>query len=481
MHTLRPIRFLLAIGLAPVLAVFGQAGDPPMNVLFIAVDDLRPELNSYGASHIISPNIDRLASDGLLFDRAYCQVPVCGASRASLLSGVRPTRDRFVNYNTLLDTDLPGVTSLPGFFRQHGYTTISNGKIYHHKSDDEASWDEVWRPDPRNGSGGWDYLTERNIAQTADGARGLPYEMADVDDEAYFDGRIAAKSIEDLRALKLKGDPFFLAVGFQKPHLPFNAPTRYWDLYPPETIEPADNPHAPDGSPPEAMHNFGELRRYAGIPAEGPVDDTMARNLIRGYRACVSYTDAQIGRVLDELDRLGLRENTIVILWGDHGYHLGEHGLWCKHCNFDKVMRVPLILSAPGYPSGTVARSPVELVDIYPTLAELTGLSAPAHLQGESLVPFLEDPATPFKTAAFSRWFKGESVITDRYIYTEWLNENREQYARMLYDLDTDPGENVNLAERPENQDLIRKLSAMIASNHSRSLNLSLAADPNRP
>lgn len=475
MHTLRFFFCFLSIGLVSASLSFGQSVDQPMNVLFIAVDDLRPELNSYGASHIVSPNIDRLAAEGLRFDRAYCQVPVCGASRASLLSGVRPTRDRFVNYMTRLDDDLPGVTSLPGFFKQSGYTTISNGKIYHHRTDDVQSWDNIWFPSPSNSSRWRDYLTPINIElEEAGVTRGLPYEKADVDDDAYFDGKIAAKSIEDLRKLKEQGSPFFLAVGFRKPHLPFNAPARYWDLYSREDIQLADNPFAPEGAPAEAMHKFGELRAYAGIPAKGPVGERMARNLVHGYQACVSYTDAQVGRLLDELDRLGLRENTIVILWGDHGWHLGEHGLWCKHCNFEKVMHVPMILSAPGYQQGMVAESMVEFVDIYPTLADLTDLPAPAHLQGESLVPLLEDPSAPFKDAAFSRWFDGETVITERYIYTEWMNEDRERYARMLYDLKADPGENLNVAERPENAALVEELSALIDENYTRTLDLSI-------
>lgn len=450
-----------------------------MNVLFIAIDDLRPELNSYGATQIVSPNIDRLASEGLLFERAYCQVPVCGASRASLLSGVRPTRDRFINYSTRLDVDLPGVVSLPGFFRENGYTTVSNGKIYHHRTDDQPSWDELWFPESKNSGGGRDYLTSINIQLEAAGVtRGMPYEKAEVDDDAYFDGRIAAKSIEDLQAFKESGESFFLAVGFKKPHLPFNAPTRYWDLYAPEDIQLADNPYAPEGAPAEAMHNFGELRAYAGIPAKGPVGDRMARDLVHGYQACVSYTDAQVGRLLDELDRLGLRENTVVILWGDHGWHLGEHGLWCKHCNFEKVMHVPMILSAPGYGQDTVSESLVEFVDIYPTLAELTGLPAPIHLQGDSLVPLLEDPEFPYKEAAFSRWFDGETVITERYIYTEWMNPERERYARMLYDLESDPGENLNVAEHPDNTDLVEELSGLLQDNYDRTLALSIPTDP---
>jgi len=455
---------VLALIASPLFATAKPIERP--NVLFIAVDDLRPELNCYGQPLIQSPNIDRLASEGLQFNRAYCQVPVCGASRASLLSGIRPSRDRFVTYHTRLDEDLPGVVSLPGIFRDHGYTTISNGKIYHHRTDDAKSWDEVWHPKATNVSKWRDYQTRENIDLAAESrSTGFPYEKADLGDDAYFDGKIASKSMADLRKLSAGGDPFFLAVGFLKPHLPFNAPSNYWDLYSKEEIQLAENPFPPAGSPKEAMHRFGELRAYRGIPEKGPVDDAMALEMTHGYYACVSYTDAQIGRVIDELDRLGLRENTIVILWGDHGWHLGEHGLWCKHCNFEKVMRVPMILNAPGYPAAGVTEALVELVDIYPTLTELCGLPHPDHLHGTSMVPLLEDPIAPFKDAVYSRWYDGETVITDRFIYTEWLDKDRRAYARMLYDLDSDPGENINVSELPENKALVERMSDLLQDN----------------
>lgn len=450
---LRLILFLLAS------AVSLQAADRP-NILFIAVDDLRPELHCYGAEQIKSPNIDRLADQGMLFERAYCQVPVCGASRASLLSGVRPTRDRFVNYKTRLDHDLPDVPSLPAYFKENGYETRAMGKIFHHNTDSQdSSWSQYIHVQT---DGTWrDYQLEKNQALEAGNngkQRGMPYEKADVEDDAYRDGKIALTAIEQLHELKDGEQPFFLAVGFIKPHLPFNAPTKYWDMYSEADIDLADNPFKPEGAPDKAMHNFGELRSYYSVPKEGPVGEEMARKLVHGYYACVSYTDAQIGKVLDELDRLGLRENTVVILWGDHGWHLGEHGLWCKHCNFNMVMRAPLILSTPGYPEGERTDALVEFVDIYPTLVQLAGLPLPSHLQGQSMVPLLKNPNAPWKDAAYSRWYSGESVITDQYIFTQWFNDNDQPAGRMLYDLEADPGENVNIAERSGNADLVAEL-----------------------
>jgi len=440
------------------------------NVLFIPVDDLRTQLGCYGHDRMISPNIDRLADDGTLFARTYCQVPVCGASRASLLSGIRPTRHRFIDYYTRADEDVPGAETLPKLFRNNGYRTVSNGKVYHHRDDDITAWSEdPWRP--RGGWKGRGYLSKENQETAiAQGGLGPAYEKADVPDNAYSDGMIADRTIADLNRLASGEKPFFLAAGFMKPHLPFNAPSRYWELYRRDDIDLADNPFRPEGAPDEALHNWVELRRYHDIPQEGPLSDDMARTLVHGYYACVSYTDAQIGRVLNELDRLGLRDNTIVALWGDHGWHLGEHGLWCKHCNFENVLHAPLIVSAPGMRGGTRTDALTEFVDIYPSLAELAGLKSPEHLQGSSFVPLMEQPGRAWKKAAFSRYFAGDSIRTDRYRYTEWTAENMPPgsaletrfAARMLYDHDTDPQENVNIAERPVNRETVERLSAML-------------------
>ncbi|MBI1387528.1 MAG: sulfatase-like hydrolase/transferase [bacterium] len=454
-----------ALGAASLAAPrLGLAAERKPNVLFIPVDDLRPQLGCYGVEQIHSPNIDRLASEGVLFENTFCNVPVCGASRASLMTGIRPTRDRFVGFDTRAEVDLPGCLTLPHHFLNNGYYTLSNGKVFHHQDDCASSWSEpAWRP-----KGAWrNYVTEEDVRLMNEqgNGRGPAYENADVDDGAYFDGQIAQKTIGDLRRMAKQDKPFFIASGFLKPHLPFNAPKKYWDLYDRDAIIMADNPFRPKDAPDAAMHNWGELRQYYGIPQEGPLDDDTARTLVHGYYACVSYTDAMIGRLLDELDALGLRENTVVILWGDHGWNLREHGLWCKHCNFETSLHAPMLVSAPGQRGGVRTRALTEYVDIYPSLCELCGLDAPNPLHGRSFVPLMSDPDREWKEAVYSRYVRGESVRTKRFLYTEWLNNKGAITARMLYDHRTDPKENVNIAARPENTKLVARLSRMLAEN----------------
>jgi len=445
----------------PGISLGRERAQTKPNVLFIAVDDLRPQLGCYGQTQMISPNIDRLAGSGVVFNRAYCQSPVCGASRASLLSGIRATRDRsFKGYLHHADRDWGAPLSLPRHFRSHGYYTISNGKIYHHRDDGKGSWSEAaWRPSGEWGGRG--YLLEENkaTARSADRGLGPAYECADVDDSAYADGTTADKAISDLRRLKRMDKPFFLAVGFVKPHLPFNAPKRYWDLYDRDEIDLADNPFRPKNAPDAAIHNWGELRAYHDIPKKGPLSEEMARTLIHGYYACTSYTDAQIGRVVGELDRLGLADNTIIVLWGDHGWNLGEHTLWCKHCHFQTSLRAPLIVHDPRREGGIRTERLTEFVDIYPSLCELAGLPVPEHTEGRSFVPLMKRPTRPWKDAIYSRFHSGDSVCTDRYSYTEWTGKDGKMHARMLYDHDVDPEENVNISERAENAELIAKLS----------------------
>ena len=445
-------------------SIKAAAGQKP-NVLFIAVDDLRPQLGCYGHEQMISPNIDRLAGEGILFTHPYCQVPVCGASRASLLTGIRPTRNRFLNYNTWAEKDAPDSLSLPKHFKNNGYYTLSNGKIYHHKDDQRDGWsEEPWRPSPREGGTWRDYLNPENqkIENENPEGRGPAYEIYDGGDFDYFDGRILKKCVSDLKRLKEKDQPFFLAAGFLKPHLPFNAPKRFWDLYDRNQINMADNPFRPKDAPDNAMHNWGELRNYHGIPPTGPLDDDFARTLVHGYYACVSYTDFLIGELLNELNRLGLRENTIVILWGDHGWNLREHGMWCKHCNFEPSLHSPLIVSAPGFRYNIQSSGLVEYVDIYPSLCELTGLPKPDHLQGSSFVPLMKEPNREWKRAVISRWQKGDSVRTQRYRYTEWTDDKGNVTARMLYDHKRDPMENINVAEQIEHRDRVQSMSDLL-------------------
>jgi arylsulfatase A-like enzyme len=448
-----------------------------MNVLFIAVDDLRPQLGCYGQKQIISPNIDRLASQGMIFERAYCQQAVCGPTRASLLSGVRPDTSKIYNNNTPVRKAMPNVETLPEHFKKNGYETLSIGKIYHHPSDDRQGWSaEPYRAGtfPEGAWKGRGYLTKESVAQMEQynkaypkmQGRGPAFEAADVPDSAYPDGCNTDHAIEQLNRLKDKS--FFIAMGLYKPHLPFNAPKKYWDMYKPEDIKLADNPFIPKDAPSYAMTSWGELRNYYGIPKKGSCSDELARRLIHGYYACISYIDTMVGRLLDELDRLKLRDNTVIILWGDHGWKLGEHAGWCKHTNFELDTHVPMILSVPGMKTaGQRTRALTEYVDIYPTLSELCSLQAPGHLEGLSMVPLLKNPERSWKKAAFSQYPRGKvmgySMRTKSFRYTEWKNrETGEVLARELYDHLKDPQENVNVAARPEYKQRIQRLSRML-------------------
>ncbi|MCX6898582.1 MAG: sulfatase [Verrucomicrobia bacterium] len=473
------IRSLIALAVVASSST-SSADSPKLNVLFIAVDDLRPELGCYSAAHIKSPNVDRLAARGLLFERAYCQQAVCNPSRASVLSGCRPDTTRVMANNTFLRPMMPDVVTLPQHFKNNGWHAVSVGKIFHHSErepgDDPQSWSE---PSWYHGQPYRHWFTKESEEfikrlkklpekERPKLIRGPPFEAANEPDDVYPDGQTAAKAIETLRRIKDK--PFFLAVGFVKPHLPFTCPQKYWDLYPVDTIKLPANYHPPKNAPQPALHNWYELRTYGGIPKEGGISDETALNLIRGYRACVSFMDAQVGRVLDELDRLGLREHTLVVLWGDHGYHLGENGIFTKMTNFELGTRSPLIISAPGQKTaGQRTRALVEFVDIYPTLVELCGLALPKHLEGVSLKPLLDDPRRALKKVAFSQYLRpgkdrimGRSVRADRWRYTEWVNGKNESVGTELYDHQTDPQENENIASKPEHSKLVAELGAQL-------------------
>ena len=480
MHITKTLVHFLIL-LAVVASSFASSADSPkLNVLFIAVDDLRPELGCYGAAHIKSPNVDRLAARGLLFDRAYCQQAVCNPSRASVLSGCRPDTTRVMANNTFLRPMMPDVVTLPQHFKNNGWHAVSVGKIFHHSErepgDDPQSWSE---PSWYHGKPLRHWFTKeseefiKRLKKLPEKKRpklirGPPFEAANEPDDVYSDGQTAAKAIEALR--RLKDRPFFLAVGFVKPHLPFTCPQKYWDLYPADTVKLPANYHPPKNAPEPALHNWYELRTYGGIPKEGGISDATALNLIRGYRACVSFMDAQVGGVLDELDRLGLRERTLVVLWGDHGYHLGENGIFTKMTNFELGTRAPLIVSVPGQKTaGQRTRALVEFVDIYPTLAELCGLALPKHLEGVSLKPLLDDPRRAWKKAAFSQYLRpgkdkimGRSVRTDRWRYTEWINGKNENVGVELYDHQSDPGENVNIAADPKHTDTVAQMKRLL-------------------
>lgn len=450
---------LLSLGVYGVSHLSCERPLKKTNILFIAVDDLRPELRTYGVSQIQSPNIDRLASEGVQFNRAFCNIPVCGASRASLLTGTRPTWERYITYYTRVNIENPDDPTLPEYFRTHGYYTLSNGKVFHHSGDGSGSWDEEWHPESNSSNWRDYYLPEHKALEKADKTSGPPFECVDVPDSAYKDGKTALKTIDDLKRLKEMEQPFFLACGFLKPHLPFNAPAKYWDLYDPDTLPKAEYTKKPKNAPDQAMHNSGELRDYHGIPATGPVSDDMAKTLKHGYYACVSYTDAQIGKLLDALEELDLADNTVVVLWGDHGWNLREHGLWCKHCNFETSLHAPLMIKAPWIKGGIKVDAITEFIDIYPTLCELAGLKRPPHLAGQSLVPVLRGKQKTVKDYAVCRWRNGITLIKDDYFYTEWIDENGKTQTRMLYNHKMDPHETVDVSDRPEQKARVEKLS----------------------
>lgn len=468
-----------------------QAQQSRPNVLFFAVDDLRPDIGCFGNTEVKTPNIDALAKRGLVFRRAYCQQAVCSPSRTSLLTGLRPDSTKVYDLVTHFRDTVPDVISLPQHFRESGYYTVGMGKIYHPGYDDPKSWSE-----PHRYGAGENYVLAENkqrmaandSEEAADKAtqkgkkkkaaggprRGEPFEMADVPDNAYHDGSLAEMAVAKLQELKTKDHPFFLAVGFLKPHLPFNSPSKYWNLYDPSQLKLAANPFRPHDAPPYAVTDFGELRNYFGVPTTGPVSDELARKLIHAYRAASSFTDANIGRVLDELDRLGLKDNTIVVLWGDHGWKLGEHASWCKHTNMENDANAPLLIAARSAKApGQSTRALVEFVDVFPTLCDLAGLSQPNHLQGVSAVPLLDDPTRPWKTAAFSQYprsidgrrLMGYALRTDRYRYVEWQDRTtRGIVSQELYDHQTDPAENQNIAGVADNKNLLAALSLQLAA-----------------
>lgn len=450
----------------------GERSQKPMNVLFIAVDDLRPQLNCYGDSLSISPNIDALAANGLLFERAYCQQAVCSPSRTSLLTGLRPDSTRIYDLQTHFRQTVPDVVTLPQHFKQNGYHTEWWGKIFHAALLDSISWtSQGERYEPESNWRAYALAESNRIADGNKGA-GPAFESADVPDNAYPDGKIADSAIDALKRLKDDEKPFFLAVGFYKPHLPFNAPKKYWDLYDPADIILPEPMSPPENVPDVALMNWGELRNYAGIPAKGDLSKEQSRQLIHGYRACVSYTDAQVGRLMAELKNQGLDKNTIVILWGDHGWKLGDYGMWAKHTNFEIDTKAPLIISVPGMKSkGKKTEALVELVDIYPSLCDVAGLPMPRHLQGTSFRPLLEDAGLPWKQAAFSQYPRGNvmgySLRSDRYRFTRWQKKNApdEVVALELYDLQNDPKGLINIAGNPENESVIRHLTAAMQAS----------------
>jgi len=507
-------KFAISIGIA---AQFGMGAMPlharetKPNVLFIAVDDLKPILGCYGDRIVKTPNMDRLAKRGTIFTHSYCQQAVCGPTRASLLTGLRPDHTKVWDLKTRMRDMNPMVLSLPEYFRSKGYTTQGIGKIYDPRCVDKDLDAPSWSvPYYRNSDEYYPQQTGRpelnyQLPETkelikkyrAEGeSKGLKatelsdyiqkfvkpsVECADVPDNAYGDGANALHAKDILASLSKDGTPFFFAVGFVKPHLPFVAPKKYWDMYKREDMPLAPFRTKAKNSPDLAYHRASELYAYSDIPPISSFTDHKGgaldipldkqKELIHGYYAGTSYTDAQVGLLLDALDSLGLSKNTIIVLWGDHGWHLGDHNLWCKHTNFEQATHVPLLISAPGIKPSKTA-SPTEFIDIFPTLCDLAGMPVPSHLDGKSLVPAMKNPKTKVKEFSISQYprttaatatdrlgfsdgkLMGYSMRTDRYRYTLWMGDGFRSErpfsdslvaAAELYDYTTDPNETVNV------------------------------------
>ncbi len=516
-----------------------HAADKP-NILFIAIDDLRPELGCYGSEIAVSPNLDALAKDGLLFNRAYCQQAICRPSRASLMTGARPeTTGLFHNYVSLRELQ-PNIVTLPQHFIAHGYETVYCGKVFHRGDEDhEKSWSRmpvksikgIKRPRgpfarPENIKSRNDDL-KRMLAKYGEAARrglasGPAYESADVPDTAYIDGYNTQLAIATMKQMVNKGDkPFFLALGFMKPHLNWIAPQKYWDLYDRADIKLAAHTSAPHDGAAMGLHASFELRTRAGIPKTGPIKPELATTLKHAYLACVSYVDAQIGMMIAALENAGVRDNTIIVVWGDHGWHLGDMGVWGKATNYEIATRVPLMIRTPNMKArGESTDALVELVDIYPTLCELAGLPIPDHVEGHSFVPLLDKPDRAWKKAAFSQypnpalrewaanplsaemretWFgpliqqverriidqqgdkwnrelfekhlMGYTMRTDRYRLVVWRdhrNSNAEPVFVELFDHRADPNETKNIAG--EHSALVNQLTKQLDAGWRKAL-----------
>lgn len=472
----------------------GWAAERP-NVLLICVDDLKPALGCYGDTVAKTPNIDRLAARGMRFEAAYCNQAVCSPSRNNLMLGSRSTSLGIYGLSTNFRVAVPDAVTLTQYFMQHGWRAEGMGKILHvghGNENDTASWSVPFHKEklveyllPESTDGGKLTREEALFTNAKAGPvnqlpRGAAWEYPDVGDEAYGDGRLATEAIKRLRAAKAQPQsPLFLAVGFARPHLPFCAPKKYWDLYDPAKLPLAKRTALPEGAPSYAGKTLLELNNYFPVPERPPLSDDLQRKLVHGYYASVSYVDAQIGRVLDELERSRLAERTVVVLWGDHGWHLGDHGMWTKHTNYEQAVRIPIVFAGPGVKRGAATKALIETVDIFPTLAELAGLPAPAGkvpqpMDGKSYAGVLRDPTATVRdhaTHAYPRsrgpgpnggeWL-GRAVRTERYRLVEWkkIGAAPETAEFELYDYATDPDETRNVAAaQPE---LVAKLRELV-------------------
>jgi len=463
------------------LLLFAAMDTPPAkpNVMLICVDDLKPVLGCYGDKVVKTPNIDRLASRSMRFDAAYCNQAVCSPSRNALLTGLRPQTLGIYDLGTNFRQGRQNAVTMPQWFKANGYSAQGMGKIFHvghGNTNDEASWSV-----PYFRGKVVDYALPENKRELsreeamfdnkspANLPRGAALENADVPDDTYSDGKVASEAIRRLEAAaKNPGEPVFLAVGFLKPHLPFCAPKKYWDLYKTDQFQLPAFRRAPEGAPAYAPTAFGELRNYKDVPDKGEIPEDLHRKLIHGYHAAISYMDAQVGKVLDALDASPLKDNTVIVLWGDHGWHLGDHGMWSKHTNYEQATRIPLLVKAAGQTKGGASGAMVETVDIYPTLCELAGLKTPEKLDGISFAPLVTGKSAQGErdhvTHVFPRGNRlGRAIRTPTHRFVEWktIGAPADTAEVELYDYAADPLERKNLArEQPETVARMRELLA---------------------
>jgi arylsulfatase A-like enzyme len=455
------------VGSLLLTSVASPAADRPPNVLFICVDDLRPQLGCYGNAQMKTPNIDRLAGRSTIFQRAYCQFAICGPSRASVLSGMYPEHSGVQDNVKSFRAAVPDAVALPQHFRNCGYETVGMGKVFHQMANtDPASWSR-WVNITGRG-----YFLPENIADQKKRQQGIaareaagekfsehqkyvysvgPFsEAADEDEQLYPDGELATRAVETLRGFQGSEKPWFLAVGFLKPHLPLIVPKKYWDLYNPDDFALPANGAFPEGAPAWHTHDGFELRSYSDVPKNGPISKDILRRTIHGYYAACSFADAQIGKVLNELTALGMDSNTVIVLWGDNGFHLGDNGIIGKDTDYEAAARCPLIVYAPSLTAERTDRL-VELVDIYPTLCDLAGIPMPTQCDGRTL--FSKDRKSAAFTMSQRKWNNpnaGYAMRTDRYRYIRWLDAQNKTVAEELYDYTLSPYEVRNMAANPE-------------------------------
>jgi iduronate 2-sulfatase len=466
-----------------------SAAERRPNVLFLVADDLNCAIGPYGDPDAVTPNLGRLAARGLVFERAYCQQAVCNPSRSSFLTGLRPDTVGVDDLRKSFRETAPNgkdLVTLPQHFKNHGWFCQNIGKLFHNmgETQDRASWsvDEAFH----RGTHADDTVyqnTPKTLRTIEAGPRAPVTEALEVPDAAYRDGQIANLAAAMLRDHPADGQPFFLAVGFWRPHLPFVAPRKYWDLYDPAKIPFPEPAFAPEGAPAIALHPSREIRGYGLVPQDRDFTQDEVRHYRHGYYASISFLDAQVGKILDALEEGGHAGNTLVVFTSDHGFHVGEHTLWGKTSNFELDARVPLIIADPRHPAGhgKATGALAELVDLYPTLASLAGIAEglPGNLEGHDLAPAIADPAASVKEAAFtqhqqpfygpaSNWQAwGRSVRTERWRYTEWRAiDGGKLVARELYDHETDPRETRNLADEAENSDTLAKHAALLSRQY---------------